>query len=228
MRFGINKPGQGYWMRAVTASMIGLLTLATAMWIAAEARRFVANLPKSRYSMTLQNVTGAPLPGGTLTLVGEPPRRGPGEPPVLGTAQVASYDPQSRRLVLRALSKASDDVETAQIRTVQDAGGFSAVLADRPHAEAVVEPLIVQGAAASIVIIAGALLAYWLVGVKHQTVDFLIATDMEMRKVNWSTRRDIAASTWVVIGAGVLISVCLFVFDLALKETFQLIGVLVR
>jgi preprotein translocase SecE subunit len=78
-----------------------------------------------------------------------------------------------------------------------------------------------------IVIVIGALLALWLTGMNPKSVEFLIATDMEMKKVNWSTRRDVIASTWVVIGAAFLISALLFVFDLVLQKFFQLIGVLV-
>ena len=37
-----------------------------------------------------------------------------------------------------------------------------------------------------------------------QTVDFMIATEGEMKKVNWSTRREILGSTWVVIAVTML------------------------
>ena len=54
----------------------------------------------------------------------------------------------------------------------------------------------------------------------------LIATDMEMKKVNWSTRKDIIASTYVVIGAAFLIAALIFGVDIFLKELFERIGVL--
>ena len=41
-------------------------------------------------------------------------------------------------------------------------------------------------------------------------VDFLIATDGEMKKVNWSTARDIRMSTVVVIFASLVLAGCLF------------------
>ena len=72
----------------------------------------------------------------------------------------------------------------------------------------------------------GAILTYWLVGVSPRTVEFLIATDGEMKKVNWSSRRDVMGSTWVVILWSVLIAGGLFTVDLAFAKLFQLIGVL--
>ncbi|MBC7773137.1 MAG: preprotein translocase subunit SecE [Pyrinomonadaceae bacterium] len=89
-----------------------------------------------------------------------------------------------------------------------------------------IEPLYLQGGAASIVILIGAALIYWFCAVKPGTVDFLINTDMEMKKVNWSTRKDIIASTYVVIGSAFLIAALIFTVDVLLKTLFQSIGVL--
>jgi preprotein translocase subunit SecE len=44
----------------------------------------------------------------------------------------------------------------------------------------------------------GALL-YGFVWVRPRSVDFLVATETEMKKVNWSTRKEIVGSTIVVI-----------------------------
>ena len=70
-------------------------------------------------------------------------------------------------------------------------------------------------------------LAFWLAGRREKTVDFLIATDFEMKKVNWSTPKEVIGATWVVIGAAVLISASLFVFDLTFRAFFKFIGILV-
>lgn len=71
-----------------------------------------------------------------------------------------------------------------------------------------------------------AALAYWLIGVRARTVDFLINTDLEMKKVNWSTRREVVGSTTVVLGAAFLIAGFCFGFDLAFATLFDWIGVL--
>ena len=57
-------------------------------------------------------------------------------------------------------------------------------------------------------------------------VDFLIATDSEMKKVNWSTRAELIGSTKVVILFVLLIAVALFVFDTIFSTIFYLMHVL--
>jgi preprotein translocase SecE subunit len=56
--------------------------------------------------------------------------------------------------------------------------------------------------------------------------DFLIATDSEMKKVNWTTRKELVGSTKVVILFMLLIAFLLFAFDVVFGYFFQLIGVL--
>ena len=91
---------------------------------------------------------------------------------------------------------------------------------------AMIEPTLLSGLMASVVIIVGALVAYWLVGVRQGTVEFLIATDFEMKRVNWSTPREIIGSTYVVIAACVLVTLSLFLFDRVFENFFKLLGVL--
>lgn len=70
-----------------------------------------------------------------------------------------------------------------------------------------------------------ALLAWWLTN-KPANVDFLISTDSEMKKVNWTSRRELIGSTKVVIVFMFLIALFLFVADLVFWTFFWLIGVL--
>jgi len=70
------------------------------------------------------------------------------------------------------------------------------------------------------------LLIYWLVCVKRSSCDFLIATDGEMKKVNWTSRKEIIAATKVVILVTLLTAVILFAVDWLFMEFFQLIDVL--
>jgi preprotein translocase SecE subunit len=78
----------------------------------------------------------------------------------------------------------------------------------------------------SITTIAGAFLVYWIVGRNAGSVDFLVAVDGEMKKVNWSTKRLIQNSTTVVILASFFIAGALFAIDNAFGQFFQLIGVM--
>ena len=69
------------------------------------------------------------------------------------------------------------------------------------------------------------LLGFWYTN-KASTVDFLVATDSEMKKVNWTTRKELIGSTKVVILFMFLIAISLFVCDLIFGEFFQSIHVL--
>jgi preprotein translocase subunit SecE len=63
------------------------------------------------------------------------------------------------------------------------------------------------------------LLVYWLVN-KPIVADFMIAAEGELKKVSWSSRKEITASTMVVIGVMVVMSALLFLVDLGLQYFF--------
>ena len=69
-------------------------------------------------------------------------------------------------------------------------------------------------------------IGFWLIGRKPRVVDFLVATEGEMKKVNWSTRREILGSTWVVIFLTAFIAVFCFSADFVFQLLFQSMGVL--
>ncbi len=92
--------------------------------------------------------------------------------------------------------------------------------------EAGVEPIILQGAVAGGVIALSALLIYFFIGLHKRLVEFFIAVEGEMQKVNWSTRKEVFGSTWVVIGVSIIITAILFAADLLFSWFFRLIDVL--
>jgi len=61
------------------------------------------------------------------------------------------------------------------------------------------------------------LLIFWLVN-KPSIVDFMVASEGEMKKVSWSSRKEIAVSTFIVIMVVIIMAVLLGFTDL----TFQL------
>ncbi len=67
---------------------------------------------------------------------------------------------------------------------------------------------------------------WWIVFGHRATGDFMIATEGEMKKVSWSSKREIVGSTKVVILFVVLLAVLLFVVDLSFQVLFRWIGVL--
>ena len=82
----------------------------------------------------------------------------------------------------------------------------------------------------TIYIIAGVLALYglfvfWLMN-KPTNADFLIATDSEMKKVNWTSRADLIGATKVVILFMFFIAAFLLLIDVVFGYFFQLITVL--
>jgi preprotein translocase subunit SecE len=82
----------------------------------------------------------------------------------------------------------------------------------------------------AIYIIAALFIAYGL-GVfylinKPSNADFLIATDSEMKKVNWTSRKELIGSTKVVIIFMFLIAFLLFAFDVVFGYMFYLLDIL--
>jgi len=228
MALGIYKQGQGYWVRMMTAIVAGVLVLACAAWVWQSLARIQP--PASGQIIRIEQPVGAtPAAGASVELFAS------GDTSVLATATIRSVEEEAGGLVMRVdnpvltpEAKAADR-EVVDARSVRGAGGFAAgIPTSGMVAIPAFEMIYVRLAAASLVILAGAFFIFLYVGMKPKPVDFLIATDGEARKVNWSTRKEVAGSTWVVIAAMFLIAATLFIIDLAFQGVFSAIGVLER
>ncbi|WP_428388698.1 preprotein translocase subunit SecE [Mucisphaera sp.] len=80
------------------------------------------------------------------------------------------------------------------------------------------------GMAVVVITIFGTLL-YWIFN-KPAVAEFMIATEAEMKKVNWPTRREIVGSTIVVITGTVIFAAFLLTADVGFSWLFRQIGVL--
>ena len=80
------------------------------------------------------------------------------------------------------------------------------------------------GMAASMILVFGGIL--WYVLNKPNIVEFMIATEAEMKKVNWPSRREIVGSTIVVIGGTLFIAAVLTVIDIGFGYAFTQMGIL--
>ena len=69
-------------------------------------------------------------------------------------------------------------------------------------------------------------LLYYFIWLKPRSVDFLVATESEMKKVNWSSRREVVGSTIVVIALSAGIAGFCKVWDLIFVTFFSAIKVL--
>ncbi|MFI4861203.1 MAG: preprotein translocase subunit SecE [Phycisphaerales bacterium JB063] len=80
------------------------------------------------------------------------------------------------------------------------------------------------GFAAVVLLITGVLL--WFVLNKPRFADFMIATENEMKKVNWPSKKATVGLTWVVIAGTLLLAGLLFLFDILFAGFFSQIGIL--
>ena len=69
------------------------------------------------------------------------------------------------------------------------------------------------------------LVVFWVMN-KPTNADFLIATDSEMKKVNWTSKAELWGSTKIVILFMFLIAAMLFSFDIIFGYFFYFIKVL--
>lgn len=85
--------------------------------------------------------------------------------------------------------------------------------------------MVTTGIPIAFAVIVGGIL-WWITYGNRKTGDFLIATEGEMKKVSWSSRREVIGSTKVVILFTVLMAIYLFAVDVAFQALFSGIGVL--
>ena len=71
-----------------------------------------------------------------------------------------------------------------------------------------------------LVVFAGIVAAvFWAVN-RPRSADFMIATEGEMKKVSWSSKREIVGGTKVVITTTFILALLLYVVDLSFLEFF--------
>ena len=86
--------------------------------------------------------------------------------------------------------------------------------------------IYLQAGLGVLILLVFGVLIYRLVAVKPSSSDFLIATEGEMKKVNWPGRKEVIGSTWVVIATMLILAGLLFVTDLIFSTLFRSIGIL--
>jgi preprotein translocase subunit SecE len=66
---------------------------------------------------------------------------------------------------------------------------------------------------------------YWVLN-RPNVADFMIATESEMKKVSWSSRKEVIGSTKVVIVTTFILAVLLFGVDFLFGLIFHVLGIL--
>jgi preprotein translocase subunit SecE len=90
---------------------------------------------------------------------------------------------------------------------------------------AMTRPPLVRYGVPTLLVAAMAVLGFWIVN-RPRSADFMIATESEMKKVSWSSRREIAGSTKVVILTTVILAALLFGVDMLFALIFRSIGLM--
>jgi preprotein translocase SecE subunit len=224
IQFGLRRYGQGYWVRVMTAVFAGMLVLGGAIWLANLSQ--LIELPNSAWTMGLANMTGEFAPGTAVTLTDAATPPGQIASGVVQTCVVSRWARRGRRRSGRSRSPRGKYLSDAKAMSWSVSGSTATAGVGSQTGIPIFNPTYLRLGIAIAVIIAGAVLVYWLVGRRTGSVDFLVAVDGEMKKVNWSTKRIIQNSTTVVILASFFIAGALFAIDYLLGSFFQLIGVM--
>ncbi|MCA9298736.1 MAG: preprotein translocase subunit SecE [Phycisphaerales bacterium] len=222
MALGIYKPGQGYWVRVLTAIGAGILVLMTASYGWQQASGF--SLPTPTWTMAVTSRSGELQREDLVDLYD---RRGTN----IGAARVVSLETTGAGDILIlgdiAMDRDGDALHApSEAERVESQTTSARVAVENPRGVPIFELLYLQAAIAGGILLFGSIIIYWFVGSRRSTVEFLVATDAEMKKVHWSTRKEIIGSTQVVVVATFLIAFLLFVIDAAFSSFFSLVNVL--
>jgi len=107
------------------------------------------------------------------------------------------------------------------IVAITGAGALSAKLAGYAATR---EPVIRFGIP-TLLAVAVAMLVFWIVN-RAKSADFMIATEGEMKKVSWSSKKEIAGSTKVVIVTTFILAGLLFGVDMMFQFLFRWLKIL--
>jgi preprotein translocase SecE subunit len=230
---GLYKPGQGYWVRVLTAVGAGVLVLFGAVWGWGQAQ--AVRLPAKEWTMSTSAGRGDIQAGDTVSLLRDSRSAdATGEAlDVFGSAAVVDYRPSASGradIVIAGFDThetrdLAADTRRLVVGTDPSNPAFRATV-DGAVAEPIFPQLYLQAGVAGGLILIGSVLIGWFVASSPKSSDFLIATDSEMKKVHWSTYKQIRGSTIVVIVATFLIAGFLFLIDLGFSFFFRAIDVL--
>jgi len=207
------KAGQGYWTRMMSAIFFGVLVAGGALWLSEQVDTIDFKPDSWRY--TVESDTAAALaPNAEVELRRSNVR--------IGSAFVRSVEGDTVELVNLNLGSGNvaSGVQTMVVEGQQPVTVESLQVVQR------FEKTYLQGGVAAATLLLGAIIIFYLCYTNKRTSEFLIATEGEMKKVNWSSRREVFGSTWVVIGISVIIAAILFVTDIFFQGIAQRINLI--
>lgn len=238
-----HKPGQGIVARSATAAGIAILWIGIIVWVNYELDKAFASTWKNYYPtlgqiaqeyqpfVPAEDGSGLQLnmqlkvtPEAALAIqqrYGEPPirlgvRARAGRTPL--SPVVTAIDTETGVLTLEKplknqIPKEYTNAQGETVATTVQTG------------EPVNRLVWLQGGVGVTLFLAGLVFIFWIVN-KPKVVDFLIATETEMRKVNWPRQREVTGSTMVVIAGTLIMAGFLWVVNLIFADFFVLIHIL--
>lgn len=223
IQFGLYRYGQGYWVRVMTAALAGIVLLSAALWAYKMLSAF--DVPTPTWSVRVENAVGTPAPGSSLTLIDDRSDA----PKEIGSALVKSYEQIGKggSIIIDKVSMKGDALVSEATKV--SGAGVSAVVAAPPQGIPIFDKRFLQLGVATAILLVGVYFIYSFVGRRERSVEFLVAVDGEMKKVNWSTRKNVIDSTIVVVVATFLIAFVLALYDVGIGKVFstlfRLIGI---
>lgn len=195
------KPGQGYWTRMMSAIFFGVLVAGGAIWLSAEIGAM--NVAPAAWRYTVESTEGL-ASGDEVELQRSNVQ--------VGSGFVRAVDADEKAVELTTVALGPDTLATDVQRIAL--GDGSVIEVSSLQIIPKFEKTYLQGGVAAAVLLIGAIVIFIFCYANKRTSEFLIATEGEMKKVNWSSRREVFGSTWVVIGISVIIATILFVTDI--------------
>lgn len=196
------KAGQGYWTRMMSAIFFGVLVAGGALWLSGQINAMDFEPAAWQYTVESDGAAAALAPNSEVELQRSNVR--------IGSAFVRSTEGDTVELVNLSLGSGNvaNSVQTLVVEGQQPVAVEGLQVIQR------FEKTYLQGGVAAATLLLGAIIIFYLCYSNKRTSEFLIATEGEMKKVNWSSRREVFGSTWVVIGISVIIATILFVTDI--------------
>ncbi len=190
----------------------GALVAAGAMW--AWDKLSAVRIPIRVWNFTVSDPSGqTPGIGERVAIMG---RNG---------AEVGSGLVETASVSMVTLTGVQYDGQSQDIAALSTTGGFQAI-SNPPIPIPLFQQEFLQGGVAALILLIGGAITYFFCYANRKSSDFLIATEGEMKKVNWSTRREIFGSTWVVIVISLIIASVLFIADVLFSNFFTWLRVI--
>ncbi len=231
--FKIYKPGQGYWTRVLSAAGAAILVISGVFWVVADRLAIYDFAWDFDHTITVtadQKVTQKSRWHKTWGLSLPEKRAGDdatdkveGVPAILHSrSPLRQAGLENNDLIIKLNGKPVANIVDLQnaLESVQIGKAFTIDVVRAHNIN-----LYVQIGAALLIMLVSAFILFRVFN-RPNIVDFMIATEAEMKKVNWPSKKEVIGSTWVVICGTLMLAVLMFIVDFIFIWLFTYIEIL--